>query len=81
MTLSGSIILLLLVAAAVALAARRLRLPYTVALVVAGLLLSASPLLHVGIQARWIPHPDSSAETAKAVPTSMAARRSPPLIA
>ena len=46
MTLSGSIILLLLVAAAVALAARRLRLPYTVALVVAGLLLSASPLLH-----------------------------------
>src|SRR5512143_515351 len=46
MTLSGSIILLLLVAAAVALAARRLRVPYTVALVVAGLLLSASPLLH-----------------------------------
>jgi CPA1 family monovalent cation:H+ antiporter len=46
MTLSGSIILLLLVAAAVALAARRLRLPYTVTLVVAGLLLSASPLLH-----------------------------------
>src|SRR5689334_20063169 len=46
MTLSGSIILLLLVAAAVALAARRLRLPYTVALVVAGLFLSASPLLH-----------------------------------
>jgi CPA1 family monovalent cation:H+ antiporter len=46
MTLSGSIILLLLVAAAVALVARRLRLPYTVALVVAGLLLSASPLLH-----------------------------------
>ena len=46
MTLSGSIILLLLVASAVALAARRLRVPYTVALVVAGLLLSASPLLH-----------------------------------
>src|SRR5438552_681334 len=46
MTLSGSIIVLLLVAAAVALAARRLRAPYTVALVVAGLLLSASPLLH-----------------------------------
>jgi CPA1 family monovalent cation:H+ antiporter len=46
MTLSGSIILLLLVAAAVALAARRLRVPYTVALVVAGLGLSASPLLH-----------------------------------
>lgn len=46
MTLSGSIILLLLVAAAVALAARRLRVPYTVALVVAGLLLSAFPLLH-----------------------------------
>jgi len=46
MTLSGSIILLFLVAAAVALAARRLRVPYTVALVVAGLLLGASPLLH-----------------------------------
>jgi Na+:H+ antiporter len=46
MTLSGSIILLLLAASAVALAARRLRVPYTVALVVAGLLLSASPLLH-----------------------------------
>jgi CPA1 family monovalent cation:H+ antiporter len=46
MTLSGSIILLLLVGAAVALVARRLRVPYTVALVVAGLLLSASPLLH-----------------------------------
>ena len=46
MTISGSIILLLLVASAVALAARRLRVPYTVALVVAGLLLSASPLLH-----------------------------------
>ena len=46
MTLSGSIILLLLVAAAVALVARRVRLPYTVALVVAGLVLSASPLLH-----------------------------------
>src|ERR1041384_7139468 len=46
MTLSGSIILLLLVAAAVALAARRLRVRYTVALFVAGLLLSASPLLH-----------------------------------
>jgi len=46
MTLSGSIILLLLVAATVALVARRLRFPYTVALVVAGLLLSASPLLH-----------------------------------
>jgi len=46
MTLSGSIILLLLVAATVALVARRLRLPYTVALVVAGLLLGASTLLH-----------------------------------
>jgi CPA1 family monovalent cation:H+ antiporter len=46
MTISGSIILLLLVASAVALAARRLRVPYTVALVVAGLLLSASPLLN-----------------------------------
>ena len=46
MTLSGSIILLLLVAATVALVARRLRVPYTVALVVAGLLLSASTLLH-----------------------------------
>jgi monovalent cation:H+ antiporter, CPA1 family len=46
MTLSGSIILLLLVAAIVALVARRLRLPYTVALVVAGLLLGVSPLIH-----------------------------------
>jgi CPA1 family monovalent cation:H+ antiporter len=46
MTLSGSIILLMLVGATVALVARRLRMPYTVALVVAGLLLSASPLLH-----------------------------------
>ncbi|HEX8943013.1 MAG TPA: sodium:proton antiporter [Gemmatimonadaceae bacterium] len=46
MTLSGSIILLLLVAAVVALVARRVRVPYTVALVVAGLLLGASPLLH-----------------------------------
>jgi CPA1 family monovalent cation:H+ antiporter len=46
MTLSGSIVLLLLVAAAVALVARRLRVPYTVALVVAGLLLGASTLLH-----------------------------------
>jgi CPA1 family monovalent cation:H+ antiporter len=46
MTLSGSIILLLLVAATVAVVARRLRLPYTVALVVAGLFLGASPLLH-----------------------------------
>src|SRR5690349_6500341 len=46
MTLSGSIILLLLVAATVAVVARRLRVPYTVALVVAGLLLGASTLLH-----------------------------------
>lgn len=46
MALSGSIIVLLLVAAAVALIAPRARIPYTVALVVAGLLLGAVPLLH-----------------------------------
>lgn len=46
MTLNGSIILLFLVASILALAARRLRVPYTVALVVGGLLLGASPLLH-----------------------------------
>jgi CPA1 family monovalent cation:H+ antiporter len=46
MALSGSIIVLLLVAAAVALIAPRARIPYTVALVVAGLLLGFVPLLH-----------------------------------
>lgn len=46
MTLNGSIILLFIVAALVALVAKRLRIPYTVALVVGGLLLGASPLLH-----------------------------------
>ena len=46
MALSGSIIVLLLVAAAVALIAPRARIPYTVALVVAGLLLGVVPLLH-----------------------------------
>jgi CPA1 family monovalent cation:H+ antiporter len=46
MTLNGSIILLFIVAAVVALVAKRLRIPYTVALVVGGLLLGASPLLH-----------------------------------
>lgn len=46
MPLSGSIIVLLLVAAVVALVAPRARVPYTVALVVAGLLLSAVPIVH-----------------------------------
>ncbi|HEU4787058.1 MAG TPA: sodium:proton antiporter [Gemmatimonadaceae bacterium] len=46
MPLSGSIIVLLIVAAVVALVAPRARVPYTVALVVAGLLLSAVPIVH-----------------------------------
>ncbi|HTJ21965.1 MAG TPA: sodium:proton antiporter, partial [Gemmatimonadaceae bacterium] len=46
MPLSGSIIVLLLVAAAVALVAPRARVPYTVALVVAGLLLAVVPIVH-----------------------------------
>ena len=46
MPLSGSIIVLLLVAAVVALVAPRARVPYTVALVVAGLLLSVVPIVH-----------------------------------
>lgn len=46
MSLSGSIIVLLLVAALVALVAPRARVPYTVALVVAGLLLGIVPILH-----------------------------------
>jgi len=39
---AGSFVLLLLVATTVSLAARRFRVPYTVALVVAGLLLGAA---------------------------------------
>ncbi|HSQ28831.1 MAG TPA: sodium:proton antiporter [Gemmatimonadaceae bacterium] len=46
MPLSGSVIVLLLVAAVVALVAPRARVPYTVALVVAGLLLAVVPIVH-----------------------------------
>lgn len=45
MPLTGTVVLLFLVAAAVALAARRLRIPYTVALVVAGLALGWGDVL------------------------------------
>jgi Na+:H+ antiporter len=46
MAFSGTIVLLLVVAAIVAVVARKLELPYSIALVVAGLLLGLSGLLH-----------------------------------
>jgi len=46
MALSGTIVLLLVVAAIVALVARKLDIPYSIALVVAGLLLGLSGVLH-----------------------------------
>lgn len=45
MALSGTLVLLFLVAAVVALVAKRFKVPYTVALVVAGLLLGTAPML------------------------------------
>jgi CPA1 family monovalent cation:H+ antiporter len=46
MPLSGTIVLLLVVAAIVALAARKLNIPYSIALVIAGLILGLSGALH-----------------------------------
>ena len=46
MAISGTIVLLLVVAAIVALVARKLTIPYSIALVIAGLLLGLSGLLH-----------------------------------
>jgi CPA1 family monovalent cation:H+ antiporter len=46
MALSGTIVLLLVVAAIVALVARKLDIPYAIALVIAGLLLGLSGLVH-----------------------------------
>src|SRR5512146_3338578 len=46
MALSGSLVLLFLIASVVAILARRMRMPYTVALVVAGLAVGATGLIH-----------------------------------
>src|SRR5262245_49993335 len=52
MPLSGTIVVLLVVAALVALVARKLDIPYSIALVIAGLLLGLSDMLHPPVLTR-----------------------------